>query len=97
MMRWGKAPKPTGLARVADAGRYRDDVLRRDGEIVARVSRTGGGFYFYGLGRNTLTTPWEGRNTWPTAEEAKAACVAFIRSLPAPSRGDRSTGTGGEG
>jgi hypothetical protein len=62
-----------------------------DRERVCVVSqRTDGSWYFYAMDDrlprpfNTLCAPYQGHSTWPTADDAVAACIAFVREHLTP-------------
>ena len=80
---WSRQPDDSGLARIIQGPR--GAVLKADGKPVAHVSPDMGGrvyrdilgWYFYGMGRNSLNDP-DRAGIFPTIDEAKAACKAWI-------------------
>ena len=71
MKRWRKQPNETGLARICQSARGFE--LRENGETIAHVAQTKGGWYWYGYGNNTCSKPVA------TADEAKAEAVLWIK------------------
>ncbi len=75
--RWRKQPNETGLRLVVQSPRGLE--LREDGEKVISVSPVIGanhaviGWYWYGLGVNTYSTPCS------SMDEAKAAATAHYK------------------
>jgi hypothetical protein len=80
---WSRQPDETGLARVRQSPR--GAVLKANGKEAAYVSpHLGGrnwreviGWYFVGMGRNSFNDP-DRAGVYPTIDEAKAACKAWI-------------------
>lgn len=73
--RWRKSPLPSGLRAIGAWPRGAE--LHDDGQCVITVSarsRSGqDGWYWYGLGKNTSSTPQ------PSLEEAKAEATRFYK------------------
>lgn len=79
---WSRQPDETGLARVCQPPR--GAILKANGKEVAYVSPVLGwpnrhilGWYFVGMGQNSYNDP-DGTGVFPTMNEAKAACKAYI-------------------
>jgi hypothetical protein len=80
-MRWSLQPYSTGLAAICEHSRPRTHLLKRDGHILMRVECSDRGWYFYGLGVNSLSLVG---GTFKTVDEAKVAAKAHaVRSVPA--------------
>ncbi len=74
---WRRQPNETGLAKVCQSDR--DAELRFNGETLANVSTTqGGGYYYYGCGRNSLCLNIH----FYCEESAKKACKEWVISSP---------------
>jgi hypothetical protein len=88
-MAWRKQPNEKGLARICQGPRGYE--LRSGGEVVMHVAPKREGFdkwaihgwYFYGLGYNSLS---EGR-VFTSPEDAKGAATAYAKANLSKLRG----------
>lgn len=71
---WRRQADERGLARVCQSERGFE--LRYSGMTVGQVSKTSGGYYFYGCGKNSL---WE-KLKFETYDLAKVACKKWVLS-----------------
>lgn len=93
-LRWRKQAHQKGLASIGEFMHGRPLELTRGGKRIGTVSPCGpmhgGGWYFYasldsspggdpGLRLNSLWPENTGTKSWPTCDEAKAACLAWVK------------------
>ena len=70
---WRRQPNETGLSRVNQS--ERDHELRFNGETIGHVSLyCDGNYYFYGCGKNSLST----NDIYFDVESAKVACKEWV-------------------